>query len=323
MENNVVEADQNLIAAASAFFKLPEDFFLQTETVYGPPVSVHAMFRGKSSEVTVKDVDRITAELNIRLFQVSKMLENVEISNRYAVPNFDVENFESPKRVAELVRAHWHIPRGPIQNMISCVERAGVIVAMSDFAGASVSGVTFSVPGRPPIVMLNETHPGDRMRFTLAHELGHLVMHRFPTPTMEDEANKFASEFLLPQNEIRDVFRGRKITLELLASLKPEFKASIQSLLMAADAAGFLTDNQKKYLWSQISKRGWRLREPIVIESEASKLLPAIIKSHVEDIGYSVQDLAKMGALAEDEFRSWYKIPTSNEKPSPRLRIVP
>ncbi len=149
-------------------------------------------------------------------------------------------------------------------------ERAGIVIGFSKFAGASVSGVTFKVPGRPPLVLLNSTHAADRVRFTLAHEIGHLVMHRFPTDDMETEANAFASAFLMPAAEIKQSFRGRRITLELLASLKPEWKVAMQALLMRASGLGLVSPNQARYLWQQISARGWRTSEPAELDGSCS-----------------------------------------------------
>ena len=83
--------------------------------------------------------------------------------------------------------------------------------------------------------MLNRNHPADRMRFTLAHELGHIVMHRFPTINMEREADEFAACLLVPTNDIKTYFfAARKVDLRLLAALKPEWRVSMASLLFAA-----------------------------------------------------------------------------------------
>jgi IrrE N-terminal-like domain len=109
---------------------------------------------------------------------------------------------------------------------VKLVERAGVIIGLSQFGGASISGVTFRVPGKPPLVLLDALHPGDRQRYTLAHELGHLVMHRSPTPTMESEATEFASAFLMPATILVGLGRAwaqvfRFLVLVIAAIFKP------------------------------------------------------------------------------------------------------
>jgi Zn-dependent peptidase ImmA (M78 family) len=321
-ENSVAEPDEVLLSKASRVYGVPESFFAIREPVYGPPVSVHPMTRGKS-DVTARELDVITAELNIRLIHLSRFLDAVDFTPTADLPRLDAEQYQSPEKIAATVRAHWGVPAGPIRNLTQLVERAGVIVGFSRFGGASVSGVTFRVPGKPPQILLNVLHPSDRMRFTLAHELGHLVMHRFPTATMEDEANKFASAFLMPEAEMRAAFRGQRMTLQTLASLKPEWRVAMQALLMRASSLKLISENQSRYLWQQISARGWKLREPSDLDfaHEIPTVLPTIVASHLNDLGYSLDDLTKLLSIHSAEFVEMYG-DFSAPKLGPRLRII-
>lgn len=322
MENELVEVDDDALVRAALVFDLPSDFFDQKDTVYGAPVSVHTMLRG-SSQVTARDVDMITAELNLRLMHLKRFLDNVEINQPLEIPRLDVERFNSPADVADMVRRHWQIPSGPIKNLTRLLEKAGVIVGYSEFGGAAVSGVTFSAPGRHPLILLNPSHPADRVRFTLAHELGHLVMHRFPTPNMEQEANLFGSVFLFPRQDLRDALRGRKVTLSLLAALKPEWRLSIQSILYAAQREGYLTSNQARYLWTQIGARGWRTQEPPSLDFEHDRptVLPTIVKALFNDLGFEKSEVLHMTKVYEQEFDRLYPSPTEGPE-RPRLRII-
>jgi Zn-dependent peptidase ImmA (M78 family)/transcriptional regulator with XRE-family HTH domain len=307
IENGLAVADNAMLLKAAQVYQVPPEFFELRDPVYGPPVSVHAMTRGKS-DVTAHQLDQITAELNIRLMHLVRFLEGVDFNATANVPTLDVEQYGHPEKIAATVRAHWGIPSGPVKNLMHWAERGGVVVGLSKFGGASVSGVTFKVPGRPPLVLLNSTHPADRTRFTLAHEIGHLVMHRFPTDNMETEANEFASAFLMPAAEIRQSFRGRRMSLELLASLKPEWKVAMQALLMRASSLNCVTANQSRYLWQQISAKGWRLREPAELDfaMEVPSVLPSIVKAHLTDLGYSMDELTKLVRIYESEFAEMY-----------------
>lgn len=323
IENGVSDPDTAFLTRASLVYSVPQSFFQIRDPVYGPPVSVHAMLRGKS-DVTGRDVDMITAELNIRLMHLRKFLEAVNFEPRNDLPVLDVEQYGTPEKIASTVRAHWGVPSGAVKNLTELAERTGIVVGWSKFGGSSVSGVTFRAPGKPPIVLLNETHPADRMRFTLAHELGHLVMHRFPTADMETEANEFAAALLMPASDICPAFQGRKVTLELLAALKPEWKVAMQALLMRASSLGFLTRNQGRYLWQQISSRGWRLREPPELDFpyEKPRVLALIIKSHISDLGYSIGELTNLIRIHEHEFEEMYGPVDPQGPEKPRLRIV-
>lgn len=322
-ENDASEPDDALLVKAARVYEIPRAFFDLKEPVYGPAVSVHPMPRAKAS-VTAKDLDMVTAELNIRSMQLRKFLDSVDYSPTNDLPRLDVESYGTPTKISALLRAHWKLPSGPIKNLTRLVERAGVIVAHSDFGGASVSGMTFQVPGQPPLILLNRMHPADRMRLTLAHELGHVIMHKFPTPDMESEAFEFASTFLFPPNEVRSRFRGRKPSLELLASLKPEWKMSMSAILYASNREKVITSNQYRYLNILLSKKGWKLEEPSNLDfpQEEPKILSQILQAHIDDLGYTFDDLLQFVPMHRAEFNALYGELETPNNPKPRLRIV-
>jgi Zn-dependent peptidase ImmA (M78 family) len=307
MENGLVEIREDLIAKASQVYDLPVSFFDQRDPVYGAPVSVHPMWR-KKADVTARELDAVVAELNFRVMHLRRFFQGAEIANTNDMPRMDIEEYGNPERIAALVRRHWRVPSGPLRNLTQLAEKAGALVAHSDLGGASISGVTFSVPGMPPLIALNANQPADRMRFSLAHELGHIIMHRFPTPNMEQEANEFAVGMLMPAEDIRPYFLGRRIDLSALASLKPEWRVSMAALLMRAHKLKFLTDNQHTYLWKQISARGYRLHEPpeLDFEHEKPELLEQIIRVHLDALGYTVSDISTLFCVYERELMTLY-----------------
>lgn len=322
IENGLAEAREETLIRAESLYELPRSFFSLTDPVLGAPVSVHPMWRRKA-DVTTRELDTVVAELNVRLIHLRRLLEGVELSHTNDIPRLDIEDYDDPEHIATLVRAHWKVPSGPIKDLIALVERAGALVAHSPFGGASVSGATFSAPGMPPLIVLNSEQPADRLRFTLGHELGHLVMHRFPSPAMEKEANEFSSALLMPADDIRQYFIGRRIDLALLASMKPEWRVAMQALLMRASALECLTKNQAQYLWKQISVRRMRLREPPELDfpREQPTVIATILKMHEEALGYSMNELASLLHIHEADFRAMYPLdPTEPE--GPRLTIM-
>lgn len=322
MENGMAEIRDEVVLRAVQVFQFPKTFFFLRDPVYGAPVSVHPMWR-KKADVSAREVDSVVAELNLRAMHLRRFLEAVDIDFTRNLPRLEVEDYGTPEMIAGVVRAHWGLPRGPLKDLTLHVEKSGVLVAYSRMAGASISGVTFSVPGLPPLVVLNSEQPADRLRFTLAHELGHLVMHRFPNPKMEEEANAFASELLLPAADIKPYFVGRRIDLPLLAALKPEWRVSMGALLMAADKHGRLQPNQKQYLWKQMSARGYRLREPPELDfaHEQPSLLKNLLDVHSGALGYSPQDLATLLHAYDTELADLYAVGAAVPG-RPKLTIV-
>jgi Zn-dependent peptidase ImmA (M78 family)/transcriptional regulator with XRE-family HTH domain len=325
IENDLALPAEEILQRAERIYELPRSFFFLTDTIYGPPVSVHAMWR-KKSDVSARELDSIVAELNIRAMHLRRLMEGVELKAKADIPRLDIDDYDDIERIAGVVRAHWKVPSGPVKNITVLAERAGIVVMFSRLANTSVSGVTFSIPGMLPIILLNEDQPADRLRFTLVHEIGHLVMHRFPSANMEDEANAFASAFLMPANDIRSAFLRRNIDLPLLGALKPEWKVAMQALLMRASALGFVPPGRQQYLWKQINARGIRLREPPQYDfpREYPTIMPRIFEVHKKSLGYSDNDLARMLCINAPEMIAMYGAPSppANDNPRSKLTIL-
>jgi len=322
LENGVSEIRDDVLSRAEAIYDVRRSFFFQTDPIYGVPVSVHPMWR-KKADVSGRDIDAVVAELNMRVMHLRRFLEAADVAKVNDLPRLDIEDYGDPEHVAALLRSHWKIPAGPIRDLTVLVERAGVLVVHSSMAGASISGVTFSVPGMPPLILLNSDQPADRMRFTLAHELGHLVMHRFPSPDMENEAHAFASAFLMPAAELRPLLESRRIDLPLLASLKQEWKVSMQSVIMRAKTLGLLTRNQEEYLWKQMSARKWRIREPAELDfaHETPSVIANLVNIFRDHLGYSSEEISELQHIPEHEFSKLYPEKRA-ERVRPKFTVV-
>ncbi len=322
IENGLTDAPDDFLLRAEKAYGLPSSFFFLTDAVLGAPVSVHPMWRRKL-DVTIKELDAIVAELNIRVMHLRRFLEGVELAHSADIPRLDIDEYDNPEEIAGIVRAHWKVPRGPLKDLTGLIERAGIIVCHSAMGGASVSAVTFSAPGVPPLIVLNNSQPSDRTRYSIAHELGHLVMHRFPSPIMEAEANEFAASLLMPAPDIIPYFRARRIDLALLAAMKPEWKVAMQALLMRATSLECLSKNQAKYLWKQISARRLRLREPPELDfpKEEQTVIKSIVRMHIDVMGYSHSELAKLLHIHESGLLEMYPIDDPDPKRS-RVTIL-
>lgn len=323
MENGISEIREDVLSRAERVYDVRRSFFFQTDPVFGAPVSVHPMWRRKA-DVTARDMDRIVAEMNQRVMHLRRFLEAADVAKAHDLPRLDVDDFGTPEHIAGVLRAHWQIPRGPIRDLTVLVERAGVIVEHSAMGGAAVSGVTFAPPGLPPIIVLNSDQPSDRMRFTLAHELGHLIMHRFPSPRMEDEANAFAAAFLAPDSDIAPLMSVRKVDLALLASLKPEWKISMQALLMRAKSLNVITKNQEVYLWKQMSARGWRLQEPpeLNFPQEQPTVVGNLVKVFTVHLNYSEEEFSKIMHIYPREVEDLYPVPGIGGRTRPKFTVI-
>lgn len=312
---------EGLLAQLVDVLDYPEHFYYQEGPLYG--VGVSEVFHRKRHNVPKATLARVYALMEIRLRHVSALLRSLDVS--CDIPPFDPEELtskaESKSRVADIaraVRAHLQIPRGPVEDLTQVLEEAGAIVIAFDFGTPLIDAVSRWLPTLPPVFFDNQESPKDRYRFSLAHELGHIVMHAQAGPDMEEQANWFASEFLLPEREIRHDLED--LTLYKLTALKRYWKVSMAAILKRAQDLGVITPNRARYLWMQMAKAGYRTREPIELDvaGEEPRLLRELVEAHVDQLGYTEDDLGKILPLKPDRLRSWYL----DDSTHPWLRTV-
>jgi Zn-dependent peptidase ImmA (M78 family)/DNA-binding XRE family transcriptional regulator len=310
LEDGLREATESQQAALADALRCPVALFFQKEREYGAPISAHPMFR-KRAAVGVKVLSRFIAELNVRIAHLRAFLKAVEIEPELPIPQYDIDDFDGgAEEVAEHVRRAWYIPNGPIKSLMDYVERSGCIVVPLDMAEAQIDGVSYRIPGLPPIIFLNNRAPADRQRFSLAHELGHIVMHSIPHPEMEDQANQFASAFLMPSGDVMPHLRD--ISIERAAQLKKVWRVSMAALLVRAKTIGAIDHYKSDYLWRQMSALGYRMQEPpeVAFERERPTVFPALVQHLTEELGYTQQDLEHVLALHYEEVAKMYGLQT-------------
>ncbi len=302
VENGLLSASEEMIQDISRVLNYPEPFFYEPAQIYPPGTLCHR----KRQSLPRKDLGKINADSNIHMIRLQKLLRSAELPEN-KIPHLDIDEYDGkPDEVARAVRDYWTLPRGPVENVTRSIEDAGGIIIHCNFGTRLIDGFSFLSSHLPPIIFVNKDMTGDRLRFTLAHELGHLVMHRIPTLAMEEEANQFASEFLMPSQDIRASFSNVK--LEKLASLKLYWKVSMAALLKRAADLGKITERQKTYLWMQMSKAGYRLREPAQLDIPVEKpsLVRELVDLYLNDLGYTVEELSKVLLCDQNEFVSLY-----------------
>ena len=171
---------------------------------------------------------------------------------------------------ANRVRAGWKLGLDPIGDLTDTLETLGLLVIVVDEAHPGFSGLTATArtsDGRSyPIVAVSSQWPGDRQRFTLAHELGHLLLaDRLAAGINEEKAcDRFAGAFLAPNSAVVQLLGPvrRGIEWQELSALKHEFGLSMAGWLQRARQCGVISDAVHLALWKRFSSKGWRKAEP-------------------------------------------------------------
>ena len=309
-ETGFLEPPQESISDLAHVLEFPVSFFFQA----GRPHGLLPFHYRKRKKLSVKALGRIVAEINIRRMHVQKMQLSFEMKSSVFIPEIDRDEYHGGKRgrldiedVARAVREMWMVSSGPIPNVVELIENNGGIVISCDFGTDLIDAVSQRIDGMPVLFFINMHAPSDRVRHTLAHELGHMILHTTglaDDEVLEDEADAFAGAFLLPADEVRPQLR--RFDLRHLANMKGYWKVSMAALAVRADRLNLITPYQRKQFWMEMSRLGYRKREPNEPPREMPTLLRRMISFHQRQLGYTTQEMAKLLALLEPKFKEMY-----------------
>ena len=305
----------------------PSPFFYEPGRPYGLP-PFHYRRRKKLS---AKLLARIVAEMNIRRLHLTKLLISFTLRTNAFIPEIDRDEYRgrgkeplTVETAARQVREMWMLPNGPIPNMVELLESNGGLVIPCDFGTDLLDAMSQRIDGLPVLFFVNVNAPADRVRHTLAHELGHMVLHTLNVKSdeeMEDEADEFAGAFLLPADEIRPQLR--RFDLRQVANLKVYWKSSMGAIAVRASRLNLITPHQSKMFWMEMSRLGYRKREPNEPPKEHPSLLRQMISYHVKKLDYSTADLARLLLLGAAEFQEMYRTEIVGIPSAPSLQAGP
>ncbi len=262
IESGVTQPHVSTLDAIALSTKFPPSFFRQPSPQDFPLGSLSFLYRSRAS-TRARDLGMAHAWATLVWDIVKEMMRQLQ-PIPVTLPRLSGER---PLTAARVTRSELRLPpNAPIDRVLMPVERAGVLAVALPISveGLDAFSVWAGEEGRQPVIVSSREPAGDRLRFSLAHELGHLVMHSPILDTvsqLEKEADQFAAEFLLPEEGIRrDIVSP--VTLSSLAALKPKWRVSIAALVRRARDLSIISETQYRMLMKQVSARGWRTQEP-------------------------------------------------------------
>lgn len=284
LENGEKPIDETLLNYLRDDFK--EAFFLNQFIVPS-----QQLYYRKLASTSKSVVSKFEARLTIVSGVIKKLLDDIEIPQSNIL-SIDAENFNfNFEYIAEQVRLKIGHLRGSIKDIVELLEKNGVIIHFFEYdfiqeSSNKFDGVSTYVDG-VPIIFINNKIPNSRKVFTIAHELGHLVMHFdyiiTPDRDIENEANKFASAFIAPKNEVKGDFKG--FNLKKLFALKSEWKMSAAAILYRAKEIGNINEDWFKKCMLWLSK--YRKNEPYEFDLSSPKLLKKMIEISANENDFS------------------------------------
>ncbi|MEU7528051.1 XRE family transcriptional regulator [Saccharothrix sp. NPDC042600] len=271
--------------------------------------------RRRASRIPAVSAKRIEGLTQLVGLSVRRLSAGTAAPTMLSLQRHPVDSGSTPSEAAMKLRADWGVPPGPVDNVVDLLERAGIAVVPRHLGTDAQDAVSMWPPGTDPLVLLNTGLPPDRARFTLVHELGHLVLHEFPDDGQEEQANEFAAAFLMPAEDIRPELDGLTVRqFPRLAKLKARWKVSMGALIQRAHQLAVISPSQYKSFRIRLNQYGWSKREPGDIPAEVPRLLRSRIEHHL-DLGRTAQQLADLALMRPEPFARHYL--TTSAQPPP------
>lgn len=316
-EHNKIEISSNVFQKIVQVLNFPLYFFIDSEKV--PYQDDGTFYR---SRLTATQSEKQPS----KTYKKAAAYLRDYFENYIDFPELDtkLELDELPENAANELRKIWNLDDQPISDIVDLMERHGLIIVNADFNSNKIdarSGYVEIGEKQYYIVLVNGKKQNFfRDQFTLAHELGHYAMHaKLYHPqedllgqdyrTIENEANQFASAFLMPKKSFEsDLTKNGFINIDTFINLKSKWNVSIAAMVHRAHDLKLIDDKEYIKLQKQISYRGWRTKE--IMDDEK-------IMSEPKALNQAFELLEEHGVVhpkdLNDKLREMYGIVFPNE----------
>lgn len=222
-----------------------------------------------------KQLDKRAEEL-IKFEAIDKIERRFELENLYPFPPASpfsipagfpqcINSFDEVELLAESLRKLWELGNAPIHNLIATLESHGIRVFVIQSNEKHFDGL-LAVVDQQPIIVVSDRGPGDRQRFSVAHELGHYILANRLAPELDEElaCNRFAGAFLFPRDAVLQAVGKPRHAIELpeLLLLKEQYHLSMGSICYRLKELQIIAEPCYKKLKELFKHHGWYIKEP-------------------------------------------------------------
>lgn len=318
-ENGSHSPDAEVLAILGQVLNCPLTWFMKPTTKKeNNPI----FFRTLSS--TAKDLCNASERYMEWLQEASIFLQESLDLPSVNIPHLEVDDYraiddELIEIMAAKCRKLWGLDLAPVSDLLLIIENAGVICSRFEQGSAVMDGYSQwnEEEKRPYIILASDKDNYYRSRFDAAHELGHLVLHRYVQrldiinfKPIEDQANKFAACFMLPEESF-SVELPPYPTLENFVSLKTRWGMSAQAMIHRAKSLELISPLEYQRLYKSVSARGWRKGEPLddLRKPETVRLLPRCVNLLLESNVFSKASLLEALSMSRTDVEDILSMP--------------
>lgn len=311
--------DGVVMPSSDVLIKLSKSLDVRTEYFFRPNHAVleNVEYR-KRAALPKKRLNAITHNITD---QVERRLELESLFPQPPVKTFalvaglpgQVNHLYEIEGIAEIVRKEWGLGVNPIPDLVDEFESNGIRVVMVDLHDEKKFDGLAAHINEVPIIVVGSDWPGDRQRFTLAHELGHLLLAGRLNPEIKEEAacNRFAGAFLFPAESVLKVLGENRTTFELmeLNLLKEEYGISMLGIIYRAFDLGIISQLYFKQLMKLFSMKGWFKKEPgTQCESEKAHVFKQLLSRALAENYIGESKAAELLMMSVEDFSNEWNL---------------
>lgn len=268
-EKGEAKPSSDILLKLAKVLKVRIEYFFRPDLLSDQQLS----FR-KHNDIPQKHLDMITHQV---IEKIERWLELEKLFPSASIPFLSIDlpekisNLEEIEYAAESVRNVWKLGMGPISDLIDTFKMQGIRVftfSINDLNNANeypFDGI-YTLHESIPIIAINENFPGDRQRFTLVHELAHLILDNRLSNEIDTEkaCNRFAGAFLFPKDSVLKELGEFRSSIELkeLDLLKHEFGVSMLCILHRAEELNVISKKYFDKMYKMFKTKGWYTQEP-------------------------------------------------------------
>jgi Zn-dependent peptidase ImmA (M78 family)/DNA-binding XRE family transcriptional regulator len=251
-----------LIRLSQALNVRVEYFFRPIDVNLSQPNYRRKASLNKGEQVTIQAQVQDWLE---RYLSIESIIENQKVFDMPAISR-NINSIEEVEQVANNLRSAWNLGLDPIENLVEILEmqgiKVGVVPGVDDF-----DALTLFSNDTIPVIVVKDGVPGDRQRYSIAHELGHIILippQNWDSKNVEKAAHRFAGAFLAPGEAIiNELGRHRqKLDPYELHLLKHKYGISMKALIHRAQDLQIISSPASVELYKLFSKNGWNRKEP-------------------------------------------------------------
>ncbi len=311
-ERGEVMPDNDRINLLSKALDVNPDYFFRSTKVELGEVDFRKLSKMPQKEASI--IKEITKEKLSRYLELEEILGLPNAFEDYLKDFEIVTNYEQVNRAAELLRDKWGLGKGPIFNIVELLEDKNIKV-VDLRVNDNFDGLQTRVNGTIPVVAYNanKINKPDRIRFTLLHELAHLLLKfgNISDRQKETLCHQFAGAMLLPEETIKAELgehRNKLSSLEL-ANIKKQYGISMQAIIMRAKDCGIVNENYTKQLFFLFKQMNWKIDEPYDYEGveQSNRFEQLLFRALIEE-QISISKAASLNNQTLADFRKEYQM---------------